>query len=88
MKTKEDILDEHFERGKIMQVKDEYIDDYGVHDFIYEAMTEYAQQQAIAFANWLVDNGHVGESIGGNGCLHKPVEQLHTQFIENQNTNQ
>jgi hypothetical protein len=51
MRTKEEILDEHLVKNKIFSDrKADYIDDYGVHEVIEDAMDEYAKEIAIAFA--------------------------------------
>lgn len=97
MKTKEDILDEHLKRGKVMYRKDEYIDDYGVHDFIYEALDEWAKQQILAFDIYKRDNHFIFEYAGqkymrfGAAYVHErrlSLDELYAQFIDNQNTNQ
>lgn len=50
MKTAQEILDEYFEKNRIMADREhDYIDDKGVHEVIEEAMQEYAKQVALAF---------------------------------------
>ena len=46
MPTKEEILDSHLKENYADREKN-YIDDYGVHEHIEDAMEEYAKQEAL-----------------------------------------
>jgi len=49
--SKEEILERRLNEDNMCHGED-YIDDYGVHDTIYDAMDEYAKQEAIEFFKW------------------------------------
>lgn len=94
MKTKQEILYRLFDDHKVCYAPDEYIDDYGVEDFVIEAMDEWAKQQILAFDIYKRDNHYIFEYAGqkymkfGAAYVHErrlSLDELYSQFIDSQN---
>jgi hypothetical protein len=55
MRTKEEILDAWLDKDHMHHNrKADYIDDYGVHSIVEDAMEEYAKEVAIDYAHYLL----------------------------------
>ena len=90
MKTKEEILHEHYPD---FDIASGWIFDGSVYD-VFSAMEEYAKQQVIAFSNWVFQNkiiqadhhSQYGEWFYSNGeGAAKNTEELYKLFLKSQN---
>lgn len=81
MKTKEEILDQHLAKNKVMgSRKEDYIDDYGVHDVIGDAMDDYARQSIIDFLLW--ERQMQRDGFGPVILGRQPVDKVEIYFKE------
>lgn len=86
--TEQEILDKHLETedGICHSREFDYIDDYGIHKLIEEAMREFAKQEAIAFKEWCGDKWIIydGYDMWIDMDTHnlKSTEKLYESYLQ------